>query len=345
MTSAQTIALFGAGGFIGSNLVEFLLRETDHRVIGLDLTDEKLSHLSSDRLTFRRMDIRTDLGLADDAIRQADVVVDLIAYANPSVYIESPLEVVELNLMENLKITRSCIEHGRRLIQYSSCEVYGKPSLGEPAWKEDEADLVYGPIQAQRWVYAASKQLLERMLYAYGRAGELEFTIIRPFNFIGPRMDYLVPAGAMGGPRVLAHFISALLTKGPMYLVDGGHVHRTFTHIEDANRAFLAVFEQRGQARNQIFNIGTPANNATIRELAVLVRELYEELVGEPPGSELVEVSGEDFYGPGYEDVDRIPPDISKLRALGWEPRYDLRATFRDALRFYLQRANQLAAI
>ena len=74
--------------------------------------------------------------------------------------------------------------------------------------------MVLGPVHKQRWIYAASKSLLERILYAHGMARSLEHTIVRPFNFIGSRIDYLVPAGSMGGPRVFAHFMSALLQEG-----------------------------------------------------------------------------------------------------------------------------------
>ena len=98
-----------------------------------------------------------------------------------------------------------------------------------------------GPVQKQRWIYASSKQLLERIIYAHGLKGDLDYSIIRPFNFVGPRFDYLVPSGAKGGPRVFSHFMSAMFTGGPIYLVDGGGQHRCFTHIKDASEAFTAI--------------------------------------------------------------------------------------------------------
>ena len=138
--------------------------------------------------------------------------MDLIAYANPSMYVTEPLEVFDLNFMQNLEIAKRCIAHRKRLIQYSSAEVYGKGTEGG-AYAEDSSDGVFGPVHKQRWIYATAKMLLERVLYAHGVAGDLECTLIRPFNFIGSRIDYLVPANAIGGPRVFPHFISALLTR------------------------------------------------------------------------------------------------------------------------------------
>jgi len=337
------IAILGAGGFVGSHMVEHLLRRGEHEVVCVDLTDEKLKGLPHNGYTFHRADVRQAPDVVERVIERADVVVDLIAYANPSIYVTAPLAVFELNFMQNLEIARLCMCHGKRLIQYSSAEVYGKARDGS-CFSEDRSDSTFGPVRKQRWIYAVGKLLLEQVLYAHGMAGDLVFTIIRPFNFVGSRLDYLVAPGTMGGPRVFAHFMSALLTGGPIHLVDGGRVHRAFLHIEDANEAFQTILDNPDRARNEIFNVGNPANNVTIRELAVLMLELYEALTGEKAPCELVEVSGEEFYGAGYEDADRLPPDITKLKSLGWEPKRDLRTTFADAMTYYLEnRERELA--
>lgn len=330
------IAVLGAGGFIGSHLVEYLVKRGEHAVVGVDVDREKLSDLEASALTFHQADVRVADALLDDVVRAADLVVDLVAHANPSLYVTSPVEVFELNFLQNLKIARLCMKHAKHLVQYSSAEVYGKADQGGSC-SEAATDSVLGPVGKQRWIYAASKSLLERVLYAHGLRGDLSYTIVRPFNFIGSRLDYLVSPGSMGGPRVFAHFMSALLRGGPMFLVDGGHHRRTFLHVEDANEAFQALLEHPEKSRNEIFNVGNPSNEITIRELAGLMTMLYAELVGEAPDCELVEVSAERFYGAGYEDADRLPPDVRKLRALGWEPRYDLESTFRDAMASYLK--------
>lgn len=337
--SQKSILILGAGGFVGSHLVEHLLKANSYRLVGLDVSAEKLEGIQGENFTFYERDLRQAWDLVADLVPDVDVVLDLIAYANPSMYVSSPLEVFDLNFMQNLKVAELCIKHEVRLIQYSSAEVYGKSTEGT-VYTEDTTDLVYGPIHKQRWIYAAGKALLERVLYAHGIEGGLNYTIVRPFNFIGSRIDYLVPANAIGGPRVFPHFMSALLTGGPLRLVDGGRVHRSFTHIEDANSAFQILLEHP-EARNGIFNIGNPLNNTTIREFAELMVELYEEVTGRPATSQLVEIGGEEFYGPGYEDGDRLPPDINRMRALGWVPRHGLRRTLRDAMQYYVDRASE----
>ena len=261
------------------------------------------------------------------------MVVDLVAYANPSVYVDSPLETFQLNFLQNLKIVELCVENRKKLIQYSTCEVYGRPS--GPTYKEDETELICGPVTKQRWIYSAGKQLLERVIHAYSLEDRFDFAIIRPFNFIGPRFDYLVPARNIGGPRVFAQYMSALLTGGPMYLVDGGEQRRSFTHIDDASAGFETILLSPA-ANNQIFNIGNPANDTSIRGLALLMIDVYAQLTGKAPTNELIEIDGEKFYGEGYEDHSRVPADISKLRRFGWAPQHDLRATLESVIGWYL---------
>jgi UDP-apiose/xylose synthase len=264
------------------------------------------------------------------------VVVDLIAYANPSIYVSRPLEVVDLNFFQNLRLVDACMRHGKRLIQFSTCEVYGRSGGRRDPFKEDETNLIMGPIRNQRWIYASAKELLERIIYAHGQEGDLDFTIIRPFNFVGPKIDYMVEAGSLGGPRVFSHFMSALIGGGPMRLVDGGDAHRSYTHISDAARAIQLVFEHPEECRNQIINIGNPANGTTIQELAHLMLELYEELTGEKPRAWVENIAGEAFYGAGYEDCDWRIPDVTKLKKLNWEPRLNLRETFKQTMAWHL---------
>src|SRR5690606_27731315 len=121
-----------------------------------DIEDEKLQGIEGSAFTFVRSDVRE---VPDSIVRDADVVVDLIAYANPSIYVESPLEVFRLNFMTNLEIANQCIRHGKRLIQYSTSEVYGKSRPPDTVYHEDETDMIMGPTTKQRWIYAAAKQL------------------------------------------------------------------------------------------------------------------------------------------------------------------------------------------
>jgi nucleoside-diphosphate-sugar epimerase len=346
------ILSLGAGGFIGSHLTERLLAD-GHDVCGVDLHDDKLAACAGHRrFRFVRADIRARAFDLDAAVRGADLVIDLVAYANPGLYVRMPLEVFRLNFTENLRIAEACVRLSRRLLQFSSCEVYGKTvaavagsGLTDPedprhaTFSEDTTDFILGPVSKHRWIYACAKQLLERVLHAYGLEDRLHYTIVRPFNFIGPRIDFL-PSEAEGVPRVFSFFLDALLSGRPMQLVNGGSQRRCYTHIDDAVECIARMIERPDACDREIFNVGSPANEVSIRGLAERMRAVYEAHYrrrGEAL-SDMVEVRGEAFYGPGYDDSDRRIPDISKARRLlGWEPRRGLQETIEATMADHLR--------
>jgi len=348
------ILLLGAGGFIGANLTERLVRDDRHDITALDIESDKLEGaLGKKRFQFVNQDIRRDDGKLEDLVRSHDLVVDLVAMANPSLYVTNPLDVFELNFTENLRIAEYCVKHGKRLVQFSTCEVYGKTVAGamglDPAahpnpFVEDESPMIMGPVKAHRWIYACAKQLLERVLHAYGLEGRLNYTIIRPFNFIGPRIDYL-PSEKAGNPRVFSHFMNALLYGTPMKLVDGGINFRAYTYIDDAVDCIVRILDNPGGVCDrQIFNIGTPENEVTIRQLAELMKKVYDEEFRKSgdPEPEIVWVSSEEFYGKGYEDCDRRIPDVTKARKLlGWKSRFSLRDTVYHTMKYFVERNQQ----
>jgi nucleoside-diphosphate-sugar epimerase len=359
------ILILGAGGFIGAHLTERLIARGGDRVTALDVSDEKLdlddasrSPGNSHAFTFVRKDIRFAGNALEEMVAASNCVVDLIAIANPSVYLSDPLDVFRLNFTENLKVVELCVKHRRRLVQFSTCEVYGKTTasvLGiDPLRKdcpfgEDTSPLIMGPVGAHRWIYACAKQLLERVIHAYGLAGKLDYTIVRPFNFIGPRIDYL-PSERTGNPRVFSHFMNALLYGTPMRLVNGGNCYRAYTYITDAVDCIeLILRNANGVCSRQIINIGSPGNETSIRELAETMCDIFDKEFRQPSDPwppQIVSVSGEEFYGRGYEDCDRRIPDISKARKLlGWEPRYELRPLLTKTMAYFVERHRASQAV
>jgi len=125
-----------------------------------------------------------------------------------------------------------------------------------------------------------------------------------------------------------------------MELVNGGHQRRSYTYIDDAIECTARIVENPGGVCDrQIFNIGHPGNEVTIRELAETMLEIYKEKFARPGDRlpEIVEVSGEKFYGEGYDDSDRRIPDITKARTLlGWEPKWELRPMLEVTMRYYV---------
>ncbi|MGK0185660.1 MAG: UDP-apiose/xylose synthase [Verrucomicrobiales bacterium] len=334
----MNILLLGAGGFIGVNLTERLLKDGGHQLTAVDISEEKLEHLlNAPGLTYAHLDIATDEAKIEELIKNSDVVVDLVAFANPALYVEDPVGVYDLNFTQNLKVVDQCRKNDKRLVQFSTCEVYGLTaakafgldSKENPCpFNEDETPLIMGPIKNHRWIYACAKQLLERVLHAYRHRDGFRYSIIRPFNFVGPRIDYLPSEAGGGNPRVFSHFMDSLLygTK-PMQLVDGGEVFRAYTYIDDAVDCIVRVIEnKKDNCDGEIFNIGQPENELTIAELAERMRDMFDEHFrqeGDPPRPEIVSISSKEFYGEGYEDCDRRIADVTKAKTLlDWQPKY-----------------------
>ena len=335
------ILVLGVNGFIGNSLVAKILSDTDWEVYGMDIRNDKLDAcIGSSRFHFVEGDIGINKEWIEYHVKKCDVVMPLVAIATPATYVREPLRVFELDFEENLAIVRLCVKYNKRLLFPSTSEVYGMCTDKE--FDEDESPLILGPIKMQRWIYSASKQLLDRVIWAYGFERGLKFTCFRPFNWIGPKLDELTSDPEKeGSSRVVTQFISSLIKGEPIRLVDGGLQRRCFTYIDDGIECLVKIIENKeGKFNGEIFNIGNPRNEATVKDLACTLKDMF---VSHPATkhytqhSEIVEVYSKDFYGEGYQDINFRMPSIRKARALiGWEPKVDLETALRKTLEYYL---------
>jgi UDP-apiose/xylose synthase len=317
------IAVLGAGGFLGSHLVPGLIERFGCAIDAVDVDFDKLE--CSDRRV-RRISARVEEpALVEEVTRGSSVVLSLTALCNPALYSRVPLDVIDASFTHLLPLVRRCAERRVRLIHFSTAEVYGRRALdidGAPMaeMNEDTSALVLGPIAKQRWSYACAKQLLERVIWAHGEAG-LPFTIIRPFNTIGARMDYLPGIDGEGTPRVLACFMNQLLRGEPLQLVDGGEQRRAFMAVEDLVEAICRVVERGSACDRQIINLGNPENDVSIAELGRALAAEFSRRMPSAPPARFESVPADRFYGPGYEDSSERVPDVGKARRLlGWKP-------------------------
>jgi len=333
------VLILGVNGFIGNALTERILQTTDWHVSGLDIGSDKIAAFLDDpRFTYLEGDIAINKEWIEYQIKKCDVVLPLVAIATPSAYVKEPLAVFELDFEENLRIVKQAVRYGKRVVFPSTSEVYGMCPDAE--FDEDFSNLVYGPIRKQRWIYSCSKQLLDRVIWAYGERG-LAFTLFRPFNWFGPHLDD-IDSPKEGSSRVLTQFLHNILYGEPIKLVDGGTQRRSFTYISDGIDALMAILENRGGcADGGIFNIGNPANDLSIRELAkLLIREVgawpgYEETASK---AQITDVTASDYYGEGYQDILTRVPSIRRAReSLGWEPKVSMADGVRQTLAYYLK--------
>lgn len=333
------ILILGVNGFIGSSLTETILLNTDWTVYGMDIGSHKVAEfLGNPRFQFIEGDVTISREWIEYHVKKCDAIIPLVAIANPSQYTKNPIGVFELDFESNLYVVRLCLKYRKRVIFPSTSEVYGMCPDNE--LDEISSPMVYGPIHKQRWIYAASKQLLDRVIYAYGENNGLNYTLFRPFNWIGPKLDDMKDPKE-GNSRLFTQLISNIMFRKPIHLVDGGEQRRSFTYISDGVDAIMRIIKNdRGMATGRIFNIGNPANNVSVRQLAALMRAEftnYPEFEDCDVTSPSQIVSSKDYFGEGYQDIATRVPSIEAARLwLTWEPRYTLASAIRETVKYHM---------
>ncbi|HGK4672426.1 TPA: bifunctional UDP-4-amino-4-deoxy-L-arabinose formyltransferase/UDP-glucuronic acid oxidase ArnA [Kluyvera georgiana] len=334
------VLILGVNGFIGNHLTERLLADDNYEIYGLDIGSDAISRfLDCPRFHFVEGDISIHSEWIEYHIKKCDVVLPLVAIATPIEYTRNPLRVFELDFEENLKIIRDCVKYNKRIIFPSTSEVYGMCT--DANFDEDTSNLVVGPINKQRWIYSVSKQLLDRVIWAYGDKTGLKFTLFRPFNWMGPRLDNL-NAARIGSSRAITQLILNLVEGSPIKLIEGGRQKRCFTDISDGIEALFRIIENKdGRCDGQIINIGNPDNEASIKELAEMLLDCFERHPLRdrfPPFAGFREVESSDYYGKGYQDVEHRKPSIRNAkRYLDWQPTVEMQQTVEETLDFFLR--------
>lgn len=368
-----TVAIVGCGGFIGSHLLDAVLERTRWRVFGVDLDFYRLQHrLNHERCEFLCADL-ADPSVVE-RIAQFPLVVNLAAICTPSRYMGEACEVIRSNYDHPAALAEACAKSGSWLVHFSTSEIYGRTAPDSGELEEDSTPAVFGPVTASRWSYATAKLLAER--YIAGLPG-LKWTVVRPFNFVGPYMDFMPGIDGEGIPRVLANFSTALLRGEPLKLVNGGKAKRCFTSVHDAVDFLFALFaagsgavleagfetasdadsktaQDAGSGKAQVsgsktapdsgvfsqaFNVGNPENEVSIAELAGKMRSIFAKVRGVDVSTlpEPQVVSGEEYYGAGYDDSMRRMPSVAKAeRLLGFKARIPLDVALEESLSWFV---------
>lgn len=340
VSARRRVLILGVNGFIGNALVERLLRDGDFEVHGMDRNSDQIARfLNHPDFHFIGGDITIHRETMQYEISKADVVLPLVAIATPIEYVRNPLRVFELDFEENLRVVRYCAQYGKRIVFPSTSEVYGM--CDDQEFDEDNSRLIVGPIRNQRWIYSASKQLLDRVIWAYGEQRNLRFTLFRPFNWIGPRLDRLDSA-RIGSSRAITQMILNLVEGTPIILIDGGGQKRCFTAVEDGTEGLYRIIVNKNSACDgAILNLGNPDGELSIRELAETLVAAFERHPLRdrfPPFAGYSEVEGLAYYGRGYQDVMSRKPSIAKAgRLIDWRPQLDPRVAVERTLDFFLR--------
>lgn len=338
MKKRKTVLVFGANGFIGQHLVRGILSTKDWFVIANDLKNTQLRDLhDNSRFEFHTGNV-FNTKLMKKLVAMADVVVPLAGIATPKTYINDPLKVFELDFEANLAIVRMCVDTKKRVIWPSTSEVYGMSTDDE--FHPEKSNLVTGPINKMRWIYSTSKQMMDRVVFAYGRDRGLDFTLFRPFNWIGYGQDNI--HDTKGNARLITQFLGNILRGENLKLVDGGTNRRSFTYISDCIDALIKIIENKnGIATGKIYNIGNPKNNHSIRDVANMALELapsFQYFRDRAKKVRIVDITANKHYGEGYQDmINRTPFIRNTEHDLNWKPKVSLHEALKRTFAAYVE--------
>jgi nucleoside-diphosphate-sugar epimerase len=328
----KKILILGVNGFIGHHLSQRILATTDWSVFGMDMNSERVADLlDNPRFHFFEGDITINKEWIEYHVKKCDVILPLVAIATPATYVKEPLRVFELDFEANLPIIRQAVKYKKRVVFPSTSEVYGMSQDAE--FDPENSNLVLGPINKPRWIYSCAKQMMDRVIHAYGQQEGLQYTLFRPFNWIGPGLDS-IHTPKEGSSRVITQFLGHIVRGEPIKLVDGGAQKRSFTYVTDGIDALMKIIDNKDDvAKAKIYNIGNPKNNYSIRELATMMLDLaknYPEYAETAAKVKILETTSGEYYGKGYQDTQhRVPKITNTMADLGWEPK----VKFEDALR------------
>ncbi|MDF0605570.1 bifunctional UDP-4-keto-pentose/UDP-xylose synthase [Neisseriaceae bacterium TC5R-5] len=334
----KKVLILGVNGFIGHHLSKRIIETTDWHIYGMDMHDDRVQEWKDHpRFHFFEGDITINKEWIEYHVKKCDVVLPLVAIATPSTYVNHPLRVFELDFEANLPIVRQCVQYQKHLVFPSTSEVYGMSADAE--FDPENSNLVYGPINKPRWIYACSKQLMDRVIHAYGMEQGLNYTLFRPFNWIGGGLDN-INTPKEGSSRVITQFLGHIVRGETIKLVDGGQQKRAFTYVDDGISALMKIIDNpNGIASGQIYNIGNPGNNHSIRELADMMLQLarvYPEYQLNADQVRIEETTAGAYYGKGYQDVqNRVPKIANTMADLAWQPQVGMADALKGIYDYY----------
>ena len=306
----------GGAGFIGSHLCDALIKRGDsvHVLDNLSTGNKKnIEHLlDNPKFTLTEGSI-LDVHIVEKSVASVDHVVHLAAAVGVFTIVDKPLESLTTNLRGTENILEAASKHQKEVLIASSSEIYGKNGGGP---LNEESDRIVGSPLKSRWSYSEAKAIDESMAFFYYQERKLAVRIVRFFNTVGPRQ-----VGHYG--MVVPRFVAAALNNDPLTVYGTGSQSRCFCHVYDAVAGLLAVIDSNATL-GEVFNIGND-EEITIQDLASEVIDLTNSK------STIEKVLYEEAYAPGFEDMQRRVPDISKIkRTVGWSPKLSLESIIAD---------------
>ena len=308
------VLVTGGAGFIGSHLADALIARGD-QVVALDNfstgSTANIKHITKN-FEIIDGDIR-NVDLINDTIKDVDLVFHMAAALGVNTILESPLESISTNIAGSEVVLNAAANHKKRILIASTSEIYGK-NPKQPLNETD--DRVVGSPQKIRWSYSDAKAIEEAMAFSLNQEKGLKVTTARLFNTVGPRQS------AHYG-MVVPRFVRSALKNEPISIYGDGTQSRVFCHVHDAIEALLTLVGT-DKTINEVYNVGGTGE--------ITIKELADQVIKETQSQSSIEfISYEKAYAPGFEDMQRRVPDISKIQQeLNWAPKKNLSQIIAD---------------
>jgi nucleoside-diphosphate-sugar epimerase len=314
----RRVCVTGGGGFIGAYLTKRLLRDGWKVIVIDNLSRGEIGRLAEviDDVQFLTVDVRDEDRVAD-AIRGCDVVMHLAAINGTNNFYLHPELVLDVGLRGALAVVNGCRRVGvPDLVLASSAEVYQTPQVVPTP---ETIPLMLPDSLNPRYSYGGSKIVSELIAFDYAREHFRKVQVFRPHNIYGPNMGWkhVIPQLILRAACV----IESRQRPARVPIQGDGRETRAFCYVDDAVDGILTMYERGGH--REIYHIGHD------EEISIL--NLLQRL-GVAMEAELIPTFGK--VAPG--GTPRRCPDISKMRALGYQPRVNLDEGLRRTTEWYL---------
>lgn len=316
----MTTIITGGAGFLGSHIVDYFVEQGDDVAVVDDLSDGTRENLSEsiDEIELREIDLR-DREQALPAFDDATVIVHLAAKIGGIGYFHDiPADIIAMNDAMNRNVFDAAVEHDIERVCYASSSMVYENATEFPV-TEDQLGEIPPPDSA----YGFQKLTGEYYCEAYHDQYDVEYSIFRPFNAVGPREP---PGEEVGQAHVIPDFVKKIRDNQqyPLEILGSGEQIRSFTNVRDI-AAGVYKCAHDDAAANDDFNLGS-SDGITMLELA----EKIWEYCGR---AETFAVDRTEAF---RHDVQKRVPDSSKARkVLGWEPEVTLDESLDEYITWY----------